>query len=67
MPRRPPPAHASSTVNVAVIDSGIYLQHSDLNAVSGKNCINTSQPARDDNGMARTSRAASLRRTTARA
>jgi hypothetical protein len=43
-------AHASSTVNVAVIDSGIYLQHTDLNAVSGKNCINPSLPARDDNG-----------------
>ncbi|HJW49150.1 MAG TPA: S8 family serine peptidase, partial [Candidatus Limnocylindria bacterium] len=43
-------AHAASTVNVAVIDSGIYLQHPDLNAVSGINCINPNQPARDDNG-----------------
>jgi subtilisin len=43
-------AHAASTVNVAVIDSGIYLQHRDLNAVHGKNCINPGQQARDDNG-----------------
>src|SRR2546430_5447791 len=40
----------ASTVNVAVIDSGIDLAHPDLNAVSGKNCIRSGQPARDDNG-----------------
>src|SRR5438552_199824 len=40
----------ASTVNVAVIDSGIDLAHPDLNAVSGKNCIRSGQSARDDNG-----------------
>src|SRR5438552_1667575 len=39
----------ASTSNVAVIDSGIDLSHTDLNAVTGKNCI-TGGNARDDNG-----------------
>src|SRR2546425_2327168 len=43
-------AREASTVNVAVIDSGIDLSHPDLNAVSGKNCIRNGQQARDDNG-----------------
>ncbi|HEV8468572.1 MAG TPA: S8 family serine peptidase [Candidatus Limnocylindria bacterium] len=43
-------AREASTVNVAVIDSGIDLSHPDLNAVSGKNCIRNGSPARDDNG-----------------
>src|SRR3989449_531 len=43
-------AREASTVNVAVIDSGIDLSHPDLNAVSGKNCIRAGTPARDDNG-----------------
>lgn len=43
-------AHAASTVNVAVIDSGIDLQHKDLNAVNGTNCITPGTPARDDQG-----------------
>ena len=43
-------AHAASTVNVAVIDSGIDLAQKDLNAVSGKNCITPGTPAKDDNG-----------------
>src|SRR2546426_2029330 len=43
-------AREASTVNVAVIDSGVDLSHADLNAVSGKNCIRNGQPARDDNG-----------------
>jgi subtilisin family serine protease len=44
-------AEPAASVNVAVIDTGIDLNYtSELNAVSGKNCINTSQPAQDDNG-----------------
>ncbi|TMC72560.1 MAG: hypothetical protein E6J13_05090, partial [Chloroflexi bacterium] len=39
----------ASTSNVAVIDSGIDLSHSDLNAVNGKNCISGGN-AKDDNG-----------------
>jgi subtilisin len=39
----------ASTANVAVIDSGIDLNHPDLNAVNGKNCIGSGS-ARDDNG-----------------
>lgn len=42
--------HQASNVNVAVIDTGIDLTHPDLNAVSGKNCIQTSRTAQDDNG-----------------
>ncbi len=42
--------HQASTVNVAVIDTGIDLTHPDLNAVSGKNCVRTSKTANDDNG-----------------
>jgi subtilisin len=43
-------AHQASTVNVAVIDTGINLTSSDLNAVSGKNCVRTTRTAADDNG-----------------
>lgn len=42
--------HKASTVNVAVIDTGITLTHPDLNAVSGKNCVSTGKTANDDNG-----------------
>lgn len=38
----------ASPVNVAVIDTGIQLDHPDLNAVSGKACVGTS--AVDGNG-----------------
>jgi subtilisin len=38
-------------VNVAVIDTGIDLSHSDLSpVVSGKNCVRTRKPPTDDNG-----------------
>ena len=37
-------------VNVAVIDTGIDLSHPDLNAVSGKNCVNPGAAAQDDEG-----------------
>lgn len=40
----------ASTVNVAVIDTGVDLTHPDLNVVHGKNCIRSSQKANDDNG-----------------
>lgn len=44
-------AHQASNVNVAVIDTGIDLTHSDLNAVNGKNCVSKrNAPAQDDNG-----------------
>jgi subtilisin len=42
-------SHEASSVNVAVIDTGIDLHHADLNAVQGKNCV-ASGEAQDDNG-----------------
>ncbi|MGE0135578.1 MAG: S8 family serine peptidase [Dehalococcoidia bacterium] len=39
-----------STVNVAVIDTGIDLGHPDLNAVAGRNCVSSSSQPQDDNG-----------------
>ena len=42
--------HGASSVNVAVIDTGIDLSHPDLNAVAGKNCVNTGAAPVDDNG-----------------
>lgn len=43
-------AHPTSTVNVAVIDTGIDLTHPDLNAVNGTNCVRKNRKAQDDNG-----------------
>ncbi|HEV8535092.1 MAG TPA: S8 family serine peptidase, partial [Candidatus Limnocylindria bacterium] len=43
-------ARQASVVNVAVIDTGIDLQHPDLNAVNGTNCIKPNQAAQDDHG-----------------
>jgi subtilisin len=40
----------ASSASVAVIDTGIDLANSDLNAVSGTNCIDPSSTANDDNG-----------------
>ena len=40
----------ASGANVAVIDSGIDLDHPDLDAESGKNCVSPGSPADDDNG-----------------
>ena len=39
-------------IGVAVIDTGIYLSHSDLSAniVANKNCVNTRKSGNDDNG-----------------
>jgi subtilisin len=42
--------HAASGVNVAVLDTGIDLANSDLNAISGTNCIKAGRSAQDDNG-----------------
>ncbi|MDP9020136.1 MAG: S8 family serine peptidase, partial [Actinomycetota bacterium] len=42
-------ARQASTANVAVVDTGIDLDHGDLNAVDGKNCVG-SGPADDDHG-----------------
>jgi subtilisin family serine protease len=39
----------ASSINVAVIDSGVDLSHQDLNSVDGKNCVGAG-PAQDDNG-----------------
>jgi subtilisin family serine protease len=43
-------AREASTANVAVIDTGIDLAHSDLNAADGVNCVNPDAPAQDANG-----------------
>ncbi len=43
-------AHNASNIGVAVIDTGIDLKHKDLNAISGKNCINALSLAQDDYG-----------------
>ena len=43
-------SHQSSGVNVAVLDTGIDLVNSDLNAVNGVNCITSTSTAADDNG-----------------
>jgi subtilisin len=37
-------------VDIAVIDTGIDLDHPDLNARSGTNCVSPGAPAEDDNG-----------------
>lgn len=42
--------HQRSTVNVAVIDTGIDLTHPDLNAENGTNCIRPNRSANDDHG-----------------
>ena len=42
--------HSPSGVNVAVLDTGIDLKNSDLNAASGVNCITSGASAQDDNG-----------------
>ncbi|MFP5361265.1 MAG: S8 family serine peptidase [Thermoleophilia bacterium] len=39
-----------SSVNVAVIDSGIDLDHPDLDAAQGRNCVTPGAAADDDNG-----------------
>jgi len=43
-------ASAAANGSVAVIDTGLDLSHSDLNAVSGINCIQSGAKAQDDNG-----------------
>jgi subtilisin len=42
--------HTSSGANVAVLDTGIDLANSDINAASGTNCIKSGASAQDDNG-----------------
>jgi subtilisin len=42
--------HQASTVGVAVLDTGIDLKHTDLAAVSGKNCISSGKAPQDDHG-----------------
>jgi subtilisin family serine protease len=46
----PATARAASGVNVAELDTGVDLKNSDLNAVSGVNCISSGAAAQDDNG-----------------
>lgn len=43
-------ARGASTAAVAVIDSGVQLDHPDLNVSDGTNCIAPGQPAGDDEG-----------------
>ena len=43
-------ARSGSEANGAVIDTGVDLDHPDLNASSGRNCVDASAPADDDNG-----------------
>ena len=43
-------ARQASSVNVAVIDTGVDLAHPDLTAVSGTNCVAPGLAAQDDNG-----------------
>jgi hypothetical protein len=40
----------ASGVNVAVIDTGIQLDHPDLNAAQGTDCVDPGTPASDGNG-----------------
>jgi subtilisin len=42
--------HTASGVGIAVLDTGIDLSNTDLNAVSGINCVTTGSSAQDDNG-----------------
>ena len=42
--------HEPSTVGVAVLDTGVDLDHPDLNAVNGTNCVNPAAPAEDVDG-----------------
>ena len=39
-----------SGVGIAIIDTGIWLTHVDLNAKAGKNCVSPSKSPNDDNG-----------------
>ncbi|HEY3189575.1 MAG TPA: S8 family serine peptidase [Solirubrobacteraceae bacterium] len=43
-------AREASSVNVAVIDTGIDLDHPDLNVAAGRNCVNPAAAPDDDNG-----------------
>ena len=40
----------ASGINVAVIDTGIQLDHPDLNAADGVDCVDPGTPASDENG-----------------
>ena len=40
----------ASGINVAVIDTGIQLDHPDLNAVDGIDCVDPGSPASDEHG-----------------
>lgn len=39
-----------SAIGIAIIDTGIWLTHADLNAKAGKNCVNERKSPNDDNG-----------------
>jgi len=42
--------HEAADVGVAILDTGIDLANTDLNAANGKNCISATKSANDDNG-----------------
>jgi subtilisin len=46
----PSQVYLASGANVAELDTGIDLKNSDLNAVSGINCVKSGAAAQDDNG-----------------
>ena len=62
----------SVDLDVAVIDTGIDLDHPELNVVGGKSCLGTTKgggarpPSTTGTGTARTSRGRSARATTAK-
>ena len=58
-------ARQASAANVAVIDTGIDLDHPDLNAANGTNCINPGTRPRTTRVTGRTWPARSVRATTA--
>ena len=43
-------ANSASTIGVGVIDTGVDLDHPDLNAVAGTNCVTPGAAPDDDNG-----------------
>ena len=47
---QPASGQTGAGVGVAIIDTGIDLDHEDLNVIAQKNCLHPRKPADDDNG-----------------